>query len=317
MKITLKNPFISWAVWSTFFGMLFIVVMIQFLGPSLKADKSGISTGIIFLFLTGWTISFIHALSLTRDWKSLNRPPDSITKIEDGHEAGIVKLLHTVQNKSEQGMSISFENVITSYRMRMDGPRRIVVAFSSILITIGLIGTILGLINSMAGLNDIIMSVTTSRESLITGLQHTLSGMGTAFYSTLYGAIFGGVMLRLLANNALSSESSILGTALEYLELNVGHTTSPRSLDQTAIMDTTALNTEQAILLNAVKAAQLEIINFTSIVNREVMELSKSIGTINNEMRSYSVALIDSRLLQVSAHLQDVAQSMKSLTSNI
>ncbi len=316
MKITLKNPLISWAVWSIFFGMLFIAVMIQFLGPSLKADKSGISTGIIFLFLTGWVISFLHALSLTRDWKSLNQSPDIISTTEPEHEVGILRLLHKVKRKSEEGMSISFDNVINSYRMRMDGPRRIVVAFSSILITIGLIGTILGLINSMAGLNDIIMSVTTSRESLITGLQHTLSGMGTAFYSTLYGAIFGGVMLRLLANNALSSESSILGTALEYLELNVGHPTTSTSDALTGVMDTTEFNKEHANLLNAVKAAQLEIMNFTSIVNRQVMELSKSIGTINNEMKTYSVALIDSRLLQVSAHLQDVAQSMKSLTGN-
>jgi hypothetical protein len=288
--------------------------MIQFLASSLKADKSGISTGIILIFFAGWIISFLHARSLTREWTALNRPMDTT---DYAHERGIMQLLHTVKSKSEQGIHVSFENIIESYRMRMDGARRIVVALSSILITIGLIGTILGLINSMSGLNAVIMSVTTSRESLISGLQTTLSGMGTAFYSTLYGAIFGGVMLRLLSNNALSSESSILGTALEYLELNIGHPAAGSSDNRVAVIDTAEFNTEQVNLLNAVKAAQLEIMNFTSIVNREVNDLSKSIGTINNEMKTYSLALIDSRLLQVSAHLQDVAQSMKGLASNI
>ena len=70
---------------------------------------------------------------------------------------------------------------------------------SSILISLGLIGTIWGLIVAIKGLEGVISDLENS-EGLNTELKHVFSGMSKAFYTTFLGALFGGVFLKFLHN---------------------------------------------------------------------------------------------------------------------
>lgn len=95
---------------------------------------------------------------------------------------------------------INQDHLIEVLHSRLMAKNRVIELFSSILITLGLIGTVVGLIIMMDKLTDV-MAHSGGADLLpiladpVTG---PLSGLGTAFYTTLLGAVFGGVILRVL-----------------------------------------------------------------------------------------------------------------------
>ncbi len=76
---------------------------------------------------------------------------------------------------------------------------RMVELLGNILITLGLIGTVMGLTLTLTGLTGSLESLGEDHEKLLSGLRQAMGGMGTAFYTTLLGAILGGVLLRVFA----------------------------------------------------------------------------------------------------------------------
>ena len=73
---------------------------------------------------------------------------------------------------------------------------------SGVLVSLGLIGTIVGLVSMTNGLSGTLDSLGDSSDAsaLMTGMRGTMQGLGTAFYTTLVGAILGSVVLRILNN---------------------------------------------------------------------------------------------------------------------
>ncbi len=69
----------------------------------------------------------------------------------------------------------------------------------NILITLGLIGTVMGLTLTLTGLTSSLEALGHDQELLLEGLRKAMGGMGTAFYTTLLGAVLGGVLLRVFA----------------------------------------------------------------------------------------------------------------------
>jgi len=97
---------------------------------------------------------------------------------------------------------ISQDNLIELLHSRLAARNKIVELFASVLITLGLIGTILGLILMMGSLTEV-MSGAELDENLmknLVGEQGPLSGLGVAFVTTLLGAVLGGVILRVLTS---------------------------------------------------------------------------------------------------------------------
>jgi len=68
--------------------------------------------------------------------------------------------------------------------------------FGNLLITLGLIGTVVGLITILAGLTTSMDALGHDQERLMTGIRHAMGGMGTSFYATLLGSVLGGLLLR-------------------------------------------------------------------------------------------------------------------------
>lgn len=68
--------------------------------------------------------------------------------------------------------------------------------FGNILITLGLIGTVVGLITILAGLSSSINALGRDQNAMIGGIRHAMIGMGTSFYATLIGSVLGGLLLR-------------------------------------------------------------------------------------------------------------------------
>lgn len=68
--------------------------------------------------------------------------------------------------------------------------------FGNLLITLGLIGTVVGLITILAGLTSSMEALGHDQEKLLSGIRSAMGGMGTSFYATLLGSVLGGLLLR-------------------------------------------------------------------------------------------------------------------------
>jgi hypothetical protein len=68
--------------------------------------------------------------------------------------------------------------------------------FGNLLITLGLIGTVVGLIAILAGLTTSMDALGHDQDRLLAGIRHAMGGMGTSFYATLLGSVLGGLLLR-------------------------------------------------------------------------------------------------------------------------
>jgi hypothetical protein len=70
----------------------------------------------------------------------------------------------------------------------------------NLLITLGLVGTVVGLTLTLTGLTSSLEALGQDQEQLLRGLRGAMGGMGTAFYTTLLGSVLGGVLLRVFAH---------------------------------------------------------------------------------------------------------------------
>jgi len=69
----------------------------------------------------------------------------------------------------------------------------------NLMITLGLIGTVLGMTITMNGLHGALGALGIDQSLLVDGLRTAMNGMGVAFYTTLMGSVLGGVLLRVFS----------------------------------------------------------------------------------------------------------------------
>ena len=116
---------------------------------------------------------------------------------------------------------IQQDSLIEVTHARLIARNKVVELFSSILITLGLIGTIVGLIMSVGGLSQTLESSSSGSEDIFAGMLKTVKGLETAFYTTLLGALSGGVILRILTNVVDSAILRYMAHLAELTEVNV------------------------------------------------------------------------------------------------
>ena len=125
---------------------------------------------------------------------------------------------------------IQQDSLIEVAHARLMARNKVVELFSSVLVTLGLIGTIIGLIDSTAGLGDAMTSMfgpnqavesASEGDILGTAMIATFGGLKTAFYTTLLGSLLGGVILRLLTNVVDAAILRYMAHLAELTEVNV------------------------------------------------------------------------------------------------
>lgn len=110
-----------------------------------------------------------------------------------------IQNLHTISQSTSQ---VSQDNLIELLHGRLAARNRIVELFASVLITLGLIGTILGLILMMGSLTEVMAGSEMNEQFMnnLIGDEGPLADLGVAFVTTLLGAALGGVILRVLTS---------------------------------------------------------------------------------------------------------------------
>jgi len=132
------------------------------------------------------------------------------------------------------------DTLIEVLHAKLKNEGSVVILASSIMITLGLLGTVSGLISSIGGLQS-----TSGVDGLMGGVSKAIDGMGIAFYTTLIGSMLGGITLRVLHYYVDKQVDSFVFTMAEMVETRI--IPSLRLAERTADLRDIALATVSAL----------------------------------------------------------------------
>ena len=171
----------------------------------MENDPSRITWIIMALFVYGVISSCFSALIITKEGIGIKRIQEAAQKnglrgITDlGGKGASKRFFHALQdtlNADGQPDAEVLANIELAGQQRISHSVEVI---GNLLITLGLIGTVMGLTLTLTGLTNSLEALGQDQELLLQGLQKAMGGMGTAFYTTLLGAVLGGVLLRVFA----------------------------------------------------------------------------------------------------------------------
>jgi len=196
---------ILWLAWIATAGFIFVILyhkvdLFQFV----REDASRITWMISGIFVFALLVSFIHTLVLTTEWFRGYRIEQLLKKkglaaIKPRRRRVVDRFVAAVQHINAQGGTIDIGGLVDVEFAAHHRSSRFVGLLSNLLITMGLIGTVLGMTMTLSGLNGALAAIGDDQELMLEGLSSAMSGMGIAFYTTLLGSILGGVLLRVFA----------------------------------------------------------------------------------------------------------------------
>jgi len=197
-----------WVVWFSITAGVFIQLYQQAdLWEFVMHDSSRVTWIILISFALGISVSFIHIVLLTVDWFYAYKMAGRLKR--NGLQAARVpkqrisstssRFVEAIQHISKTGGQVVLTDLSTVEFATHIRVSRFVGLLGSLLITMGLIGTVMGLTITLTGLNGALNNVGSDSVTMLASLSEALSGMGLAFYTTLLGAVMGGILLRVFA----------------------------------------------------------------------------------------------------------------------
>ncbi len=204
-----QKPLRTLLIWTIWASMSIITYTMLYQGSDVwsfvMADSSRITWIILGLFALGVIGSFILTILLTLETMTaftieskavgggLKAVDPRRYKRRVGRFFGSLKT--TIECNGDPQVE-SMLNVELSTYQRMSHSTEVI---GNLLITLGLIGTVMGLTLTLTGLTGSLEALGEDQEMLLSGLRKAMAGMGTAFYTTLLGAVLGGILLRVFA----------------------------------------------------------------------------------------------------------------------
>ena len=303
----------SFTLWTIINGLMLFTFFFGFkiLSSQNFSDETGISYIIIILFGMFYALNIYNTFYFRTEQKNLldcdkpkfNYDIGGIIFSGNGLVAEHISNLEDIYLNlfnGEVNQDLSLE-IIGS---RLDRREYFVQLGSNIMITLGLIGTITGLIISISGLESVMTSLGEGGEGIIPGLKQALSGMGTAFYTTLFGAILGGFFLKLLHQTTSNMSDEIIDEIallceihlLPHLKVNVENNLNYQSNLQTKFIEQT----------NSLLDRETKKLN--DYVN-SVDELKTNIENFNTKIRNIDENIQNNNLTT----LQEILETLKDI----
>jgi len=219
MKSKIK-PIVSWSAWAIGLSLVMGFVTRNYILDGFRADQTGMSFVIALLFVLGLTASFRAAKQLHSEWGVLDEVTQT-NKIPQGDgKSGLADIFNKLADYKRQGHAVDIHTAIETYHAGHNSRVRSISIMAALLISMGLLGTIIGLIMAISGLGGMVENIGLSRVTMMDALKTTVAGMGTAFYTTFFGAL-GGLILRAVAVSQLNSLSVLCASASEYADANL------------------------------------------------------------------------------------------------
>ncbi|MDQ6994600.1 MAG: MotA/TolQ/ExbB proton channel family protein, partial [Mariprofundaceae bacterium] len=199
------KTFALWIAWSA----ISVTVFIQLYHSSgiltfIQQDRLHVTWVLLGVFAFGVLISFMHVFFLTREWFSSSRLEYRLMKhglqgVKLERNRATSRLIESLQHIDHSGGKVDLNALSTVEFSSHIRTSRFVGLLGSMLITLGLVGTVLGLTMTLTGLNGALENVSSDGVAMLLGIREAMEGMGMAFYTTLLGSIMGGVLLRMFA----------------------------------------------------------------------------------------------------------------------
>lgn len=218
---------VLWIIWAAaaimiYFGLYKDTEVWEFV----KHDPSRITWAIIGLFGLGVITSFILTITLTLESLKVDHLEDIARKKgwlgiqETRKKLCVASYFNSLRTIIENNGELNIEALVDVEFSIYQRSAHALEIIGNLLITLGLVGTVAGLTLTLTGLTGSLEALGENQEQLLSGLRHAMGGMGTAFYTTLLGAVLGGVLLRIFAhideNGIDSLENTLTRICLVY-----------------------------------------------------------------------------------------------------
>jgi hypothetical protein len=282
-----KDPLLIWAGYVVVMLVILVATLYKHFGTGIATDTSYFSLVIAGTFLCSFAYSFFIAARLRREWKGINRL-DRTIKNQTLANSVAERLALSIVNLGSSDAAKA-KDLVDSYYSTQEVPMRTLSVVAGLMVTLGLIGTILGLIVSVAGLETVMTQVGIANKNIFGGVKETIQGMAIAFYATLFGAVLGAVVLRMLSVSLTNSLIKMSCGLFEYLEL------LPRSFEQQAM----------ELSRDALKPLRE--------MEEQLTALKVAAGNAKIELEKFAASTLNSRLESISTQLELCVATLKDL----
>ena len=168
----------------------------------IESDASYLSLVMAALFIIFWAISGYQTVTVNRE----------IVRFETNSSEGIAFVyFEKLRIKSQKlaGRTLDQSMLASALRVRLMMPIQILHYVANMLILLGLIGTVIGFVIAVAGLGDSLAGGENLQR--VQGvLGQIVNGMGVALFTTLVGAILGGLWLQPVSYTHLTLPTILL-----------------------------------------------------------------------------------------------------------
>ena len=156
------------------FIFLFVLHTQGYLTNAIKADVTNMILIIITLFLVGFISATFKTLWISKELNAV------------GNSSIVNSLSHEYLNSIKKSDSSSKINIVSSIKMKISTKINHIKFISNTLVVLGLIGTVVGFIIALSGVDGTISSNPEEVSKMVTTL---IQGMSVALYTTLAGSI--------------------------------------------------------------------------------------------------------------------------------
>lgn len=290
---------VLWIVWSaaaiiSYAGMYHDSDVFTFI----RNDPSRITWVILGLFIVGVLTSLVLTIIVTLESVSVDRL-EIIAKrsgwlgIEHSNKKlSVAKFFESLKTIVLNNGELFIESLVDVEFAIYRRTAHSLEVIGNLLITLGLVGTVVGLTLTLTGLTGSLEALGQDQELLMRGLRQAMGGMGTAFYTTLLGSILGGVLLRVYAqindNGIDSLENVLTRICLVYCSADFKPSTE---------RDAHALNAEVDMLSKKIQYLQ----NCLQQTRTLITEFGKELSVLNS--RDDEAKNLDNLLLKRKQYL--------------
>jgi len=224
-----KRPISEWVITLIVSMVVLIVVAQSYVVAAITLDKSGLSFFITLIFLAALVKSYLDVRYVDRQICLSNKQVKELWDVKkidkfiknssDGIFHNHIHNLHRIYVRDD---AISQDNLVGFLQTNLFATKlRVCELIAGLLVTMGLVGTVIGLIGSVGGIGGVIDSIGNDSDALLGSMKETLGGMGTAFYTTLLGAVLGGVVLKILNNIVENNINYLVAHVAELSEIYI------------------------------------------------------------------------------------------------
>jgi|GEM_PF-6646948 len=310
MKTKIK-PIVSWSIWAGGLSLVMGIVTRKQLIAGFQSDETGMSIVITALFVAGLIISFLAAKQLHAEWGVLAAIHKTNTIPSSRRSTDLAAVFSKLEGYKKKGETVDIHTAIDTYHSKHNSRVRSVSIMAALVISMGLLGTVVGLIMSISGLGSMVENIGLSRTTMMEALKATVSGMGTAFYTTFFGAL-GGLILRAVAVSQLNSLSELCAEAAEYAEHHL--TAKLENKDE-------QLNEQVSKVISSFENMQNQIdaltVRIADSIETTMTQFGRSIESVGTHAMTATKETLSGMTEQLSAFNGEIESSFGSFNASV